>query len=266
MRHGTVQLSLEKTASIRTCRAALRFFLQHAGTAGLSLTNHRERWLRTRKRYLVARSHAPHFYRLSAAPNARSWQILLQKSNVIQAICLKRLLNEGFTPILTMISGGTPASGAAFVAALSKARFGRASPGGPADRGAWPACALARLVRCSSVPCRWRRAVRRSFGFDADACRCRVSSAIVGDRSNISAVKVARLFMATSFEMGRGCDRDRPSLGDSIIAQPASSCCAMGVTDGASVMRDTAFLREPIHAKSHATFDLNHLTIPSPIS
>ena len=25
-------------------------------------------------------SHAPHFYHLSAAPNARSWQILLQKS------------------------------------------------------------------------------------------------------------------------------------------------------------------------------------------
>src|SRR5260221_4993827 len=68
-------------------------------------------------------------------------------------------------------------------------------------------------------------------------------------------------------DLGRlRCDRDRPSLGDSIIAQRASSCCAMGVTDGASVMRDTAFLREPIHAKSHATFDLNHLTIPSPIS
>ncbi len=30
--------------------------------------------------------------------------------------------------------------------------------------------------------------------------------------------------------------------------------------------RNTAFLREPIRAKSHATFDLNHLTIPSPIS
>src|ERR1700737_2880559 len=47
----------------------LRFFLRPAGTAGSSLTNHRERWLGTRKRYRVARAH---FYHLSAAPNARS--------------------------------------------------------------------------------------------------------------------------------------------------------------------------------------------------
>ena len=52
----------------------LRFFLLPAGTAGLSLTNHRERWLGTPKRYV---SRAPHFYHLSAAPNARSWRIAL---------------------------------------------------------------------------------------------------------------------------------------------------------------------------------------------
>jgi hypothetical protein len=72
---------------------------------------------------------------------------------------------EGVMPISAMIFGDASASGAAFQAALSKVRFGRAAPDGPAGCAAWL------LMRWPGSPgallaCRWRRAVRASLRSD----------------------------------------------------------------------------------------------------
>jgi hypothetical protein len=107
-----------------------------------------------------------------------------------------------------VIVRGAPASWATVWATSDRARSGRSSPDGPADRGEWPAVCWRALARCVCV-CVRRPALRRARDGKNDRCSFKRRRA-VGTRSGRSWRATS---VATDAELCKALCRYRAAIG-----------------------------------------------------